>query len=60
MNLLTIGADAMRHGNPYADPAFVVINLLFIAVAVGIILARRRWLSGGLLVVMLSLYWLPG
>lgn len=59
VNLLVIGAEAIRHGNPYADPAFLIINLLFIATALGIILARRKWLSGVLLVVMLSLYWVP-
>ena len=49
----------MRHANPYADPAFLVINLLFIGTALGIILARRKWLAGVMLGVMLSLYWVP-
>jgi hypothetical protein len=60
VNVLVIAGEAVQHGNPYRDPAFVIINLLFVATAAGIILARRKWLSGGLLVVMLSLYWVPG
>jgi hypothetical protein len=60
VNMLVIGAEAVQHGPPWQDPAFFVISLLFTATAVGIILARSRWLSGALLVVMLSLYWVPG
>lgn len=60
VNLLVIGGRAASRGVPYADPAFIVINLLFTGTPLGIILTKRKWLAGALLVVMLSLYWLPG
>jgi hypothetical protein len=60
VNVLVVAARALRDGNPYTNATFIVINLLFTGTALGIILARSRWLSGALLVVMLSLYWLPG
>lgn len=60
VNILLIAGDAVQHGPLWHNPVFLVVSLLFTATALGIIFSRSRWLSGVLLGVMLSLYWLPG
>jgi hypothetical protein len=57
VNLLVLGGEMAIYGNPFTDLRLIIADSIFFATGLGIVFARTKRLSGVLLVVMLSLYW---